>query len=64
MAKVTVDRNVWITRDAERLVDEGDPEAAALYAMEGQAINERDAKRLGYEPKASKEERQTDNDRE
>lgn len=44
---VTVDRKVWLTADKERVVDDGDPQAAILYATPGMQVPRREAERYG-----------------
>jgi hypothetical protein len=52
MGNITVDRRLWLTADRERVVEDGDPEAAFLLAALGQTISESDAERYGLVPKA------------
>lgn len=53
MAKdsVTADRRLYLAADGS-LVEAGDPEAATLYATEGQEIPKDEAERLGYKAAA------------
>lgn len=52
MGNITVDRRLWLTADRERVVEDGDPEAAFLLAAPGQSIPEAQAERYGLVPKA------------
>lgn len=38
---------LWLTADRERLVPEGDPEAAFLFASAGKRVSREDAERYG-----------------
>lgn len=51
--KIVVDRRLWLTADRERLVEDGDPEAAFLFATPGKRIPRDQAERYGLadEPK-------------
>lgn len=52
-----LDRTIWITADRDRVVEEGDPEAAFLLGTAGKEIPDDEAERLGIKPaKASKPE--------
>lgn len=48
---------LWLTADGERLVAEGDPEAASLFAAAGHRIGREDALRFGL-VKPTKDEKQ------
>lgn len=52
MGNITVDRRLWLTADRERVVEDGDPEAAFLLAAPGQTVSETQAERYGLVPKA------------
>ncbi len=41
------DRRLWLTRDLETVVDDGDARAAILLAAPGRGISETEVKRLG-----------------
>lgn len=45
--KVEVDRKLWLTKDRDRVVEDGDPEAAFLYATPGKRVPREEAERLG-----------------
>ncbi len=51
MSKITVDRRLWVTASGDTLVEEGDPDAAFLWAGEGREVDEDEAERVGYKPK-------------
>ena len=42
-----VDERLWVAEDGEKLVAEGDPKAASLFAIPGQKISVEDAERYG-----------------
>ena len=44
---VRADRRLWLTKDRQRVVEDGDPEAAFLLAAKGREIPEAEARRLG-----------------
>lgn len=44
------DRRLWLTADRERVVEEGDPEAAFLFATPGKEVSDEDAERYGLKP--------------
>jgi hypothetical protein len=46
----TVDRRLWLTEDA-KLVEDGDPAAATLWAAEGREVSDAEADRVGYKPR-------------
>jgi hypothetical protein len=48
-----VDERLWLTADRERVVRDGDPEAAFLFATPGKRISAEDAKRYGLVGKKS-----------
>lgn len=50
VSKVTVDRRLWLTEDGETLVEDGDPQAAFLWAVEGREVPADEAERVGYKP--------------
>lgn len=52
MSKVTVDRRLWLTADKERLVEDGDKDAAFLWATEGREVLAEEAEAVGYKAKA------------
>lgn len=41
------DRRLWLTADKERVVEDGDPEAAFLLASKGTEIDDAEAERYG-----------------
>lgn len=43
----TADRKLWLTEDKERVVEDGDPAAAFLYAKAGTRLSDEDAERYG-----------------
>jgi hypothetical protein len=50
------DRKLWLTADRERVVEDGDPEAASLLASKGKAIPDDVAKRYGLTGKPARPE--------
>lgn len=48
------DRRLWLTADRERVVEEGDPEAAFLFATPGKEISDADAEKYGLKPAKAK----------
>lgn len=51
MANVRVDRRLYLTADRRTLVEEGDPQAAFLWAPDaGFTVTEEEAARVGYQP--------------
>lgn len=50
--KVKVTERLYLTADKERVVKEGDPAAAFLYATPGKEITAEDAKRYGIKAAA------------
>jgi hypothetical protein len=54
MAKYVTDRRLWLTADRERVVEEGDPEAATLLASKGKELDEATVKRYGLAPPQDK----------
>jgi hypothetical protein len=50
---VRVNRRLWLTADRAKLVEDGSPKAAFLWAGEGEERSEEEAERLGYKPKVS-----------
>ena len=50
----TLDRKLWLTPDKDRVVEDGDPEAAFLLGNEGTEVSDDEAERLGL-IKAAKE---------
>lgn len=44
---VTVDRTLWLTADQQRVVEDGDPQAATLYATPGMQVPHEQAERYG-----------------
>lgn len=52
-SKITVDRRLWLTADG-KLVEDGDPKAAFLWAGEGREVRADEAERLGYRPSRTK----------
>lgn len=58
MANTIVDRKLWLTADRERVVEDGDPDSAFLFATPGDEITEDVAKRYGLKqtaPRANKQ---------
>lgn len=58
-----LDRTLWLTSDRDRVVEDGDPEAAFLLGTAGKEIPDAEAERLGIEPaskKAQAEEKKAD----
>lgn len=51
MGNVTVDRRLYLTADKSKVVEDGDPKAAFLWAIRGRNVSEEEAKRVGYKPK-------------
>lgn len=49
MASFVADRRLYLTADKERVVEEGDPEAAFLLCAEGRAIHPDHVDRYGLE---------------
>lgn len=47
MASYTTDRTLWLTADRDRVVEDGDPEAAFLLARRGQEVPAALVKRYG-----------------
>ncbi len=47
MAAMTADRRLWLTADGSRVVEDGDPEAASLFAAPGRPISADDVERFG-----------------
>lgn len=45
------DRHLWLTADGKRVVEDGDPDAAILYATEGTLVPLSDAQRYKLAPK-------------
>lgn len=48
MPNIIVDRRLFLTADKDRLVEPDDPEAAFLWAGEGDEVTEEAAKAVGY----------------
>ena len=53
MNKIIVDRRLWLTADKGSLVEDGDPEAAFLFAIEGREVDQGAADEVGYKPKVA-----------
>jgi hypothetical protein len=53
-SKYTTDRKLWLTADRERVVEDGDPEAAFLLASAGKTLDAETVERYGLDPKAGK----------
>jgi hypothetical protein len=47
MARYTSKERYWLTREGDRVVKDGHPDAASLYVAPGHEVDEDDAKRLG-----------------
>lgn len=41
------DRRLWLTADRDRVVEEGDPDAAFLFVTPGKTVPDAEAARLG-----------------
>ncbi len=54
----TADRRLWLTVDSERVVDDGDPDAAFLLAGEGAEVSDEDAKRYDLKKKPKPADKQ------
>ena len=54
------DRRLYLTADRERVVEEGDPDAAFLFVTPGKEVSDADAERYGLKPKAKAEAKQAD----
>lgn len=52
------DRKLYLTADRERVVEEGDPEAAFLLAAPGKEISDADAEKYGLKPAPAAEEKE------
>lgn len=50
---VEVDRRLWLTADRQRVVEDGDPQAAFLYATAGARVPRAEAEELGALPAKS-----------
>ena len=46
MPTVKLDRRLWLTADGSRLVEDGDPEAAFLWAAAGDEVDAEELERL------------------
>lgn len=42
-----LDRKLWLTADRDKVVEDGDPEAAFLLGAEGATVPDDEAERLG-----------------
>ena len=60
MSKITVDRRLWLTADKDALVEDGDPQAAFLWAVEGREMPKNEADRLGYKPARKSHQKDTE----
>ena len=49
-----LDRRLWLTAGKDRVVEDGDPEAAFLLGSAGEEITDDEADRLGLGKKAAK----------
>lgn len=49
---VVADRKLWLTAGKDRLVEDGDPDAAFLWATPGKKVSVDDARRLDYQPRS------------
>ena len=49
------DQRLFLTADEKRVVPEGDPDAAFLFAAEGSEISDADAEKFGLSPAAKAE---------
>lgn len=54
----TADRKLWLTADREQVVEDGDPDAAFLFASPGDEVSDEDAKRYGVKAKAKPADKQ------
>lgn len=50
-----LDRKLWLTADREKVVEDGDPNAAFLLGNEGSEVPDDEAKRLGLGSKKAAE---------
>ena len=48
--EIRVDRNLYLNADKDALVEEGDPDAAYVWAREGSTRSATEADELGYKP--------------
>lgn len=55
MTNVTVNRRLWLTADRDTLVEDGDPRAAYLWAIEGDQVTQEEAERVSYQPKSRRQ---------
>lgn len=53
--QIEVDRKLWLTAGRDRVVEDGDPAAAFLYATPGQRVPREEAERLGAVAPARKQ---------
>lgn len=53
-SKFVTDRKLWLTADRERVVEDGDPEAAFLLASAGKEIDAATVERYGLDAAAAK----------
>ncbi len=51
--KITIDRTLWLTAERDRVVEDGDPAAAFLYATAGKRVSAEEAERFGAMPAKS-----------
>lgn len=63
VSNVTVDRRLYLTADKSKVVEDGDPKAAFLWAIRGRNVSEEEAKRVGYKPKPAKAKAASGDDR-
>lgn len=54
---IRLDRKLWLTAEKDRVVEDGDIEAAFLYGPEGYLVPKDEAKQLGALPKKSERQR-------
>lgn len=54
----TADRRLWLTADRDRVVEEGDADAAFLFATPGKTVSDEDAERYGLKPAKKAEAKQ------
>jgi hypothetical protein len=53
---VEIDRTLWLTAEQDALVEDGDPQAAFLWATAGKRMPKAEAEEFGYKPLKAKAE--------
>ena len=51
---VEANERLYLNKGGDKLVKQGDPEAASLYCRVGKKVDAADLERLGYKPQAAK----------